>query len=92
MAVGTTFLLEHNWTVNNYTDLKAKLYTFEKRYPLYDQAEAWFQDLFSSVVPHKGHHSVDFNTASNIATLVGEQYFKLNDRECADMPESCHIQ
>jgi len=79
-----SFLLEHNLTVFNNLDLKIKTHHFESKYPQWENTQGWFDKTYESVVSSP-EQVVDFQTASEIATKIGQEFHTLNDDECAEM-------
>jgi len=78
-----SFLLEHNWTVENSDDLQQKGRIFSARYPLYGNASAWLSDVFQHATGSAP--VVGLDTMLGVANKIGEEYHVLNDRECTDL-------
>jgi len=80
-----SFLLEHNWTIENRQDLSDKEHIFEAKYPLYKEAMTWLNQTVDSEFGKDEKAEITAATITKVATKVGEEYHILNDGECADL-------
>merc|ERR1740121_3131656 len=78
-----SFILEHNWTVENKEDLLKKNKVFQARYPLYTDASGWLYEVFSKELG--GEQTIDFSKTLQVANRIGERYHDLNDVECGGL-------
>jgi len=80
-----SYLLEHNWTVENHRDLDDKQQIFEAKYPLYNEAITWLNRTVEREIGTATDKPVDSKLVATVANKVGEEYHILNDGECADL-------
>jgi len=80
-----SFLLEHNWTIENSQDLRDKEAIFEAKYPLYREAMTWLNSTVASEFGSDERQPVTAKVVTKVANKVGEEYHTLNDGECADL-------
>lgn len=80
-----TFLVAGNFFATSADEADLKKKQFASNYPGWLEAEEWFDEVKSSYLSTDVNGLRDFVSAKRLAAVIGQQYYKFNDRECKDL-------